>query len=218
MTLATRIAATAPVENPRAVFDYARHLIGADDTYTFRTLPDPEEDFSFDRQVNPRWQMALGQGLPALMDVEHNNGQPLPLGEDHTHDLAESDSESNDLAYQPVAYVEITFDTAYGYSAPNGASCGDLHAWLVQEMGKYFDSLNVSWTWFDESGWGWREQWRGRPEWEEQVKDHPRVSLDWGSLGDPDVGALGSMIPSYADDSREEFFGYVMNALGLSRD
>lgn len=209
MTLNTRIAVTTPIPDPRAVFDFARVLIGADEAHTYRTLPDPSSEWAWEAEGLPRWQMDPGQGLPALMDVEHNDGKVIPLAEHETHDLAE-DSNDNDLAYQPTAYLVASFDTAYGYTANNGASCGDLHAWIIRETGRFLDSLGVSWTWYDETGSGWREQWQGNPDWEAKIANDRRVSPEWGTLGDPDVGEPESMIPAYTDDSRKEFLAHVL--------
>jgi len=45
--------------------------------------------------------------------------------------------------------MEVSFDTAYGYSGPEGG-CGDLHARLVRGLGEWLDGKGVRWSWLNE--------------------------------------------------------------------
>lgn len=189
MTLHTRIAVTSPDVDPDQAFRYARHLLGAQ-----------EHTYSTQRYGSSGWMMNPDQQLPALMWVEHHHGKKLPLFEDQTHDVNTGD----EWSYQPATYTMIHFDTGYFYSGWNGAACGDLHAWLVREIGQWLDHQNAPWTWQDESGDGWVEEW-----------DASFLAYygEWGTLGDPDVGHPHSMIPAYRDDSRYDFLQTVHHAL-----
>lgn len=176
MTLHTRIAVTSPGVDARAAFDHARDLIGATDRYVWRE--DGDGGYS----------MQLGQGLPALMWVDVSDGQP----EQHD-DWCEPDcsGEYHDLGH----YVMVHFDTGYAYTAPNGASCSDLHAWLVDEMGRWLTERGATWEWYDESGDGWNH------------------GDGWGTLGSPEVGRIGSQVVRIGRDEKRDFGTLALAAI-----
>lgn len=129
MTLDTRVRIHDPLD-PRDVFAHARLLIGADAS--------KRSDWS-----GNALRMLPGQGLPGLLYVYHGpDGGPL-----------RSDGEPD----APAGFVEASLDTAYGYRASNGATCGDLHAWFVTRLGEWLDERGVKWSWYDESADEWHE-------------------------------------------------------------
>ncbi len=71
-----------------------------------------------------------GQGLVALLTVRHG---------------AECGTDS----------VTVTFDTAYGFSGPCGADCGDLHAWLVSQLAQWLELRGARFEWQQESTGDW---------------------------------------------------------------
>jgi hypothetical protein len=91
----------------------------------------------------------------------------------------------------------VHFDTAYGYRADsNGASCGDLHAWLVREIGAWATEQGASWRWYDESGNGWLDT----------------RNDDLSPLGDPEVGRIGSTVRRGAIEDPRRAFGQMVTA------
>lgn len=71
-----------------------------------------------------------GQGLVALVTVRYG---------------AECDTDS----------VTITFDTTYGFSGPNGADCGDVHARLVFRLAQWLELRGARYEWQQESTGEW---------------------------------------------------------------
>ena len=74
----------------------------------------------------------LGQGLPAILEVQFREGAPLATVEQaaaHNEDCEWDQKEGNDCSWNhPVATgIKISLDTTYGYSDEYG-SCTMLHA------------------------------------------------------------------------------------------
>lgn len=219
MTLHTRIAVTTPGIDPEAAFAHLVKLIGVTPeqiTLARRTGPAPDSEHAWERTREHSIGMPMGLGLPALVDVDYSpDGEPLAAREDETNDVDEASGDDEKM-FVPQAHLMIHLDTAYSYKAPNGAGCGDLHAWIIREMGAWLTEQGASWDWYDESGWGWTVEWKNDTTYFAQ---HPDVSAEWGTLGDPDVGELGSMIPSVTRDQRQAFLeDLVRPALGLDLD
>ncbi len=91
-----------------------------------------------------------GQGLPAILDITYRPGAPLWTEEQSKTCTSDCDP-GEDYHYHPRAcWLDIDFDTAYGYRDARGWGCGDLHAMLVAEVGKWLDERGVRWEWRDE--------------------------------------------------------------------
>lgn len=191
MTLHTRVMVTTPGIDAREAFDKMRELIGATSEYTYFVSPEPESDNQYRREMTPGFHMNLGQGLPALMWVEHADGD---LVSDGGHDKW-CDDDCSGKYDDPAGYVAIHYDTAYSYRAENNASCSDLHAWLTREITAWLDERGASWRWYDELGDGWRDD-----------------LSSYGALGDPEVGRIGSNIDRLTKDDKREFGLDVMRA------
>lgn len=93
----------------------------------------------------------LGQGLGAIWEVTYGDDGPLnwpPL--EWREDGEEPEPES-----LPVHFVSANLDTAYGYSN-GGAGCGDLHAFLLREIGAWLDASGADeWAWLHEERGTW---------------------------------------------------------------
>lgn len=188
MTLHTRVMVTSPGVDPAAAFVRMRQIIGAGEQYDAWTSPEPDSDNEYRRTMAPGFHMDLGQGLPALMWVKHNNGA-LCCDGGHSEWCDDDCSGEYD---DPAGYIEINYDTVYGYRAANNASCGDLHAFITREITAWLDTQGVTWQWYDESGDGWQ----------------PDLST-YGTLGDPEVGRIGSTIQRTDRDPKREFGNLV---------
>lgn len=183
---------TSPGLDSRAVFIKMRQIIGAGEQYAaFDQAPDPTSDMSWERDRAYSHNMQIGQGLPALMWVDHNRGELVSTGGHGEYCEPDCDGEYDD----PAGYIEINYDTAYGYRADNNASCSDLHAWITQEIGAWLDQQGASWQWYDESGYGWNH------------------GEGWGTLGDPEVGALGSSVRRVERDEKRAFGALALAAV-----
>lgn len=98
----------------------------------------------------------IGQGLPAILDVTFRRGGPLTTAELAATCTSDCDPDSEDCGpdgyhYHPNAcWADLDLDTAYGYRDSRGWGCGDLHAVLVAEIGKWLDERGVRWEWRNE--------------------------------------------------------------------
>jgi hypothetical protein len=201
MTLHTRVMVTSPGVDPAAVFVKMRQIIGAGEQYSAWTSPELDSDNAYRRTMSPGFHMDLGQGLPALMWVDFAKPGETVGGHEHDKwcyewdDAGEPTEVMECSGGDPVGYIEINYDTAYGYHADNNASCGDLHAYITQEITAWLDERGATWQWYDESGDGWQPS-----------------SVRWGTLGDPIVGAPGSGVDRLTSDPKREF-GNLVTAL-----
>lgn len=82
-----------------------------------------------------------GQGLPAWVRVRYGKDGPLGL----------QGSEVDQIPpWSDRHCARVVLDTGYGYRAANGAGCGDLHAFLVSELGAWLEDRGVKWGWIEE--------------------------------------------------------------------
>lgn len=181
MTLHTRVMVTSPGVDAQAAFDKMRELIGATDEHKWFETPDPTSENKYLRTAAPGLHMEIGQGLPALMWVDAHDGVAEGHGE-------YCDSDCSGSCHDPAGWLEINYDTAYGYTAANGGSCSDLHAWITREITAWLDAQGATWVWYDESGEGWL----------------PDLT-SYGTLGDPEVGRPGSTVRRQSEDEKRAF-------------
>ncbi len=134
MTLDTRVYIQGRIDY-REVFVKCNQLIGA------------HEGIKFEDKPGNIWNVP-GQGLCALLDIYHGDGEPLREPGEHAKYC---DGEADDC-FTPCGtpcWVEVSFDTAYGYR-DGEEGCGDLHARLVAELGQWLDSKGIAWQWQNE--------------------------------------------------------------------
>ncbi|TDD54563.1 hypothetical protein E1286_05060 [Nonomuraea terrae] len=164
MTLDTRVYVHDEIAY-KDVWLKCNQLIGTKENTRFRDEQDKtwRNGESFVEPGNA-WSIGnlAGQGLCALLDISYRPGAPLRTAEQaaaHDEDicnLPESswyDAESGPCDgsdHRPACWLEVSFDTTYGYKGDNGEGCGDLHARLVAELGQWLDGRGVRWTWVNE--------------------------------------------------------------------
>lgn len=167
MTLSTHIIVVEPTD-PRAVFDHCLGLaatgFGRAPTWDF-TPAGEGRGFSEAHYVS-----TCGQGLPVWVWVLHATDGPLVW--------RDPDDDDEPAPWWNEHCIRINFDTAYGYRSRNGGGCSDLHAWLVQEVGRWLLDRGITkWVWNNE----FTGEWFG--------PDDPVTAL-----GDPVRGALVEVI------------------------
>jgi hypothetical protein len=155
MTLDTTVYIHNQID-AHAVFAKCRELIGATGRHTFTDKPGWANDGT--RFLGND----LGQGLPALLSIGYRPGGPLCTPEqsaEHDEDCNLSGGDYYDPAEplcsgthprRPACWLEVSFDTAYGYRDAHGRGCGDLHAALVARLGQWLDEQSVRWSWQNE--------------------------------------------------------------------
>lgn len=130
MALTTQMLIVEPTPF-RPIFDEARRLIGAENAVY-------EEDPT---GIENKW----AQGFPSYIGISHGGDAPLRPNDD--------DPESR----YPVREwsIEVYLDSSYGYRADNGAGCSDLHAWIVQEIGRWLSARDLTWYWYHQRNDEW---------------------------------------------------------------
>jgi hypothetical protein len=152
MTLDTRVYVHDRIDY-REVFVKCNQLIGAHEGIEFTDEPIPDYE-NGERVPGPEggnwfiWNKP-GQGLCALLDVTYRKNAPLRTPGDHSR-YCEPDVDECDGTCAPPCWLEISLDTAYSYRGDQGEGCGDLHAHLVAELGKWLESKGIRWSWKNE--------------------------------------------------------------------
>lgn len=103
------------------------------------------------------FRSTLGQGLAAILEVTYAADGPL------VWPPYEYDDPDEPPTVEPMRehLVSVDFDTAYGYKNDRGGGCGDLHAFLLNEVGGWLTERGVEeWMWHHEE----RGTWHGPAE------------------------------------------------------
>lgn len=165
MTLDTRVYVLDKVD-PHETFRFCRSLLGATDRHVWYDKQDATW-LKGQRLIEPSnpWTIGneLGQGLPALLDISYRPDGPLRTPEqaaEHDEDICNLPERSwYDVEAGPcdaahpwtrACWLEVSFDTAYGYRDDRGYGCGDLHAEYVSRLGQWLDERSVHWEWMNE--------------------------------------------------------------------
>jgi hypothetical protein len=153
MTMSTSVYIREPV-SPERLFRFMQSLLsgGPQDDYHRPpgqpyTRPDGSTWEPPEMDTHGQWGNRIGQGLPAIIEVEYGADGPLVVN----HYDCEAEPEWCECEpggphivdplrqWEPLT-VKAWFDTAYSYTAPNGAGCGDLHAFLVSSIATWLDA------------------------------------------------------------------------------
>jgi hypothetical protein len=176
MTLNTKVLIAVPM-NPKEIFDYLVDLLGRD----FNGTPRWEHDEPHvDRWGNHRpavYSTTIGQGLRAWTMVKYASDGPLVYHDDEElKEFAEEDWFNNIIHNEHC--IQVSFDTAYGYRSSTGASCSDLHAWLIVMLAGFLRDKGVP-----TDKWSWQNEYKG--EW--YLPTDTAALIDFG---DPVAGEL----------------------------
>jgi len=147
VTLDTRIYVQNAVD-PKLAFVKCNQLLGAhegvrssDDGHCISNRPD--------------------QGLAAWLMICY--GSPLRDGTCPRMPHDPDDDEECWDSHNPACFLEISLDTSYSYTGPDGG-CGDLHARIVAELGQWLDERGARWCWRNEFTGEVHERYAGLTE------------------------------------------------------
>ncbi|TMS00144.1 hypothetical protein [Nonomuraea basaltis] len=149
MTLTTDVYVLDEIAH-KDVFLKCNQLVGATEATRFRDeqltswrkgarTPDPGKPWNIGNQVD--------QGLCALLDIYYRPGGPLRAEDNGCEWYCDSGCDNGEHE-NPACWLEVSFDTAYGYRDEQGRRCGDLHASLVADLGRWLDERGVRWLWY----------------------------------------------------------------------
>jgi hypothetical protein len=152
MTLDTRIFILDPI-NHKQVYAQCGRLIGQHEGIKF--TDDPVFDYRNGEKIpSPDGLRSIwnkpGQGLPALLDMTYREGGPIKADPNACDRYCDDDEPCDQESHKPAHWIEVSFDTAYGYRDDEGRGCGDLHASLVSQLGQWLDERHVRWMWQNE--------------------------------------------------------------------
>jgi hypothetical protein len=148
MTLDTRVYIRDAID-PIEVFDYCNKIIGAGEKIE-RTTKHPVDAAPGDGNA-PLWTFNNpNQGLHALLTVRYRKDGPLLTPEKAAaHEQCGDDCEALHCEREHC-WVEVAFETSYGYTGPSGEHCGQYHADLVMQLGHWLTASGCNWRWRDE--------------------------------------------------------------------
>lgn len=151
MTLDTRMRIHESCD-PREVFDFCRDLMGPSEGGVA-----PRD--SIFTEAPGSLQNRLGQGFSAILEVAHGIDGPLGKAEWETCTCEEDGEGDPDYrcysCKKPEAFLEISWDTGYGYRDEFGMGCGDLHALYIEFVAKWCDQRGLTYSWYNEFQGEW---------------------------------------------------------------
>lgn len=145
MTLNTSVYVLDEAD-PREVFFACRELLGADDRHPW--FDDPRDD-GFWSDGRHTLRNKAGVGLDALLWLYYKPGKPM-VADSSVCDPEICDENCDGHGHKPPHWIDLSFDTAYGYRDEQGRTCGVLHASLVAKLGAWLDERGLRWAWQNE--------------------------------------------------------------------
>lgn len=134
MTMTTSVRINAPI-NPTRALDWITEQVGGDPATALRY--DARDSYRDDG--TKRIGNQIGQGFKALCDVTFHPDGPLPT---------RTECHEDDEPDWPAAIIEVSFDTAYGYSDEQGRRCGDLHTDILVALRSWLEEQGVTDAWW----------------------------------------------------------------------
>ena len=152
MTLKTRFYVTTPGIDPQAIWDLLMAHVETEDTVPNTVYTGPAK---YGRIGQTLKSTRRGSGRNALCHMYYTETEEeIPQHPSETDDPELEDLE-NDVHYNPHAYIELSFETAYGYRGPDGEECSDLHRTILLSLSSYVTSHGGEFIWNDEFTGEW---------------------------------------------------------------
>jgi hypothetical protein len=151
MTLSTNVYVLDPV-SPHELFRFCQTLLTRfDEAHRPWSRQECSDKPAGAWSAPGAWRIAnrIGQDLPAILDITYRPDGPLRTPEQAAEHDEDCDEDCSGEHYRRACWLDLDFDTAYSYQV-DGMGCGDLHAALVAEVGKFLDQRAVRWEWRNE--------------------------------------------------------------------
>lgn len=158
MTLTSMVAIGGGAIDVRKVYELCRPIV---------QTPDAAEPMTTAawRPGRQRLSNPIGIGALACLDVEYSPDGPCShVCDDRcliNHKVCERGDPDDDPDENGWSAAIVYLDTAYGYRGPGGDRCGDVHAYLIREIGRALDGWGRPWQWFDYDHCEWHTRFDG---------------------------------------------------------
>lgn len=153
MTLDTRMRIHESCD-PMELFNFCRDLMGPSEGGV-----QPRD--SIFTEAPGELRNRLGQGFPAILEVLYGmfDGPLSPAEWERCTCIDDDcDPELGEKCYsckKPQAFLEISWDTGYGYKNELGMGCGGLHAVFIMLVAKWCDERGLTYSWYNEFQGEW---------------------------------------------------------------
>lgn len=138
MTLNTEIYVLDEID-PHKVFKFCNELMGAENPIWTETFDEWTSNPIISLDNSP------GQGFPAWLMSNYRKTGPLYKTDQYDQD----DEGSEKYLLTPACYMELSFDTAYGYRDSYGG-CTELHGRYIVALNEWLKLQNVKMAWKNE--------------------------------------------------------------------
>lgn len=142
MTLKTRFYVTTPGIDPQAIWDLLMAHVETESTVPNTVYTEPTEHGQTLKSTR------RGSGRNALCRMYYTESEE-ELSR-HPSETDDPELEDDDVHYNPHAYIELSFETAYGYRGPDGEDCSALHRTILLSLASYVTSHGGEFIWNDE--------------------------------------------------------------------
>lgn len=153
MTLHTRVAITGPIPT-RTAFDLALQAVctAAGEAARIATAQIEGPEDCYEPGVR-RIGSVIGQGLPALTWCTFRPDGPLHPEDAYDDEYAEEGEEPYFMS--PACSLMLHWDTAYGFTGPNGMGCSDLHSIAIAHVCQELTKRGLGMHWHNEYTGEW---------------------------------------------------------------
>lgn len=158
-----------PYDKPNQIFDRAHFDATATGEKDERGIAIGERRWIDDPAGTWECGNGFGNGYDAAFWIDYRKDAPLRAKQTYLAEMDEVDDPSlltheycadgcTELhEYNPPMALEVNFDTAYGYTSPEGFGCSVLHALYIVKVGQWLADRGVKWRWHNEFTGKWHD-------------------------------------------------------------
>lgn len=158
MTLNTTFYITTPGIDPHTVWNALLDMVEPADFPISRdkyTEIEDADEKGWGPTGSTMTNTQVGIGLSAWCFMWHNeDGSALAYDDSENTDDPEKEDLDEDILFSPRGYIELDFDTAYGYHDEYGG-CSDLHGRIVTHLASIVEEHGGEYIWKDEFTGEW---------------------------------------------------------------